>query len=318
MTYSLDSEIINNLQENGRIAFAKIAKKLKVSPRIVQIHYAKMKEAGLIKGTTIILNLPRINIRMRYTANICINASEGDLEKVVESIKSIRVDTLNTTCWTTFGRYNITVGIGSTNLFDVHKLRNLIMQHPSVKSASININQSYFENGRKVDFASGPFPLADLDKVDIKLIKILTKDARAPLKEIGKTLGVSIDTVSRRIKRLEQKDIILGSTVVLSSKACGYLGLCGLYIKIKPGSSILNITEKLLKIPAAISLFHLLGEYNFNLNLHFREYSDIIKVVSQIRKIEEIESFDTVLYLEREWSMPYIFGYDNPESTFVV
>jgi Lrp/AsnC family transcriptional regulator, regulator for asnA, asnC and gidA len=317
MIDSLDSEIINMLQKNGRVAFAKIAKKLKVSPKIVQIHYAKMKKAGLIKATVILLDLTRISILMRYTASIGINALETDLEEVAEYIKRLRIDNVSIhRVWITFGRYNIMVGVGSTHLLDIHNIRNLIMQHPSVKTASININRFYWQNDKKTEFANGPFPTAFLDKIDMELLKVLIKDARVSLKQASKTLGVSIDTVGRRIKRLEQEGVILGSTVVLNSKACGYQGVCAFYIKIKSGSSILNVAEKLIKIPAAIALFHLIGEYDFGINVYFKDYKDIISVVNQIRKIEETEVFDTVLYMSEDWEIPGFSYYEKPENLF--
>ncbi|MCW4046121.1 MAG: Lrp/AsnC family transcriptional regulator [Candidatus Bathyarchaeota archaeon] len=319
MIDSLDSKIIDMLQKDGQIAFAKIAERLKVSPRTVQIHYAKMKKTGLIKGTTLILDLPRIRTSIRYTVNIGVNAVETDLEDVAKYVSSLKINnTVVHKCWITFGRYNMTVGLGSTNLLDVHKIKQMIMQHPSVKTASININRYFWESGIKTEFAAGAVPQVVLDKVDYELLRILSKDARAPLKQISETLAVSDDTVCRRLERLKQKRIILGSTVVLSSKACGYQGLCAFYIKTKAGSNILNAAEKLMKIPAAISVFYLIGEYDFNVNVHFREYEDIATVVSKIRKIEEVSLFDTVWYLSQEWSIPFIFNFEIPRETFYV
>ena len=317
MNDSLDAEIINMLQKNGRAPFAEIAKKLKVSPRIVQIHYAKMKKAGLIKTTVVLIDLSRLNTLLRYSASICLNATEAHLEEVAEYIRNIRIDNVAIhIVWITFGRYNILAGVGSRHLIDIHNLRNLIMQHPSVKTASININRYYWTKDRKTDFANEPSPVAVLDKVDVELLKILLKDARFPLKQIGKTLGVSVDTVSRRINRLEQRGIIVGSTVVLSSKACGYQGSCAFYIKTKSSESISNLAEKLMRVPAAISLFHLIGEYDFNVNVHFKDYGDIVTVVDEIRKIEAVESFDTVLYLSEEWEIPSFAYFANPENLF--
>lgn len=53
---SLDLKIVHALQKDARIPFVDIAKDLKVSPGIVQARFNKMKKAGLIKGSTLILD----------------------------------------------------------------------------------------------------------------------------------------------------------------------------------------------------------------------------------------------------------------------
>jgi DNA-binding Lrp family transcriptional regulator len=58
---------------------------------------------------------------------------------------------------------------------------------------------------------------SDLEK-DRELINLLTADARTPLSQIAKKLGVSRATVQGRLARLEKEGVIAGYTTVLGKE----------------------------------------------------------------------------------------------------
>lgn len=61
-----------------------------------------------------------------------------------------------------------------------------------------------------------------LDEVDVKIIRALQKDARTNFADIAKDCDVSVDTVSKRFKRLMKSGVARGTTVLLNPKSFGY------------------------------------------------------------------------------------------------
>jgi len=61
-----------------------------------------------------------------------------------------------------------------------------------------------------------------IDEVDVKLIRALQRDARANFADVAKDCGVSVDTVSKRFKRMKRIGIVRGTTVLLNPKSFGY------------------------------------------------------------------------------------------------
>ncbi|HDQ06502.1 MAG TPA: AsnC family transcriptional regulator [Candidatus Bathyarchaeota archaeon] len=57
-----------------------------------------------------------------------------------------------------------------------------------------------------------------MDETDSLIIKRMTEDARMSFRKIAKELGVSPDTVISRYRKLEEKGVIRGSTVVINQK----------------------------------------------------------------------------------------------------
>jgi len=53
---NLDKSILAALTENARIAYAELAKKFAVSAGTIHVRIEKMKQAGIIEGTKVVLN----------------------------------------------------------------------------------------------------------------------------------------------------------------------------------------------------------------------------------------------------------------------
>ena len=61
-----------------------------------------------------------------------------------------------------------------------------------------------------------------LDAIDLKIIEILQKDARTPVKDIAKEVFLSSPAVSTRIEKLEKAGIIVGYHAQINYLAFGY------------------------------------------------------------------------------------------------
>ena len=153
-----------------------------------------------------------------------------------------------------------------------------------------------------------------MDKLDFEIMKLLCKDARMPFKSIGDKIGMRTETVFRRFQKLKEEGIISSSTVVLNSKAFGITGLCGLFIKLKSGASA-SIVSKILRTVPQLAVAQLTyGEYDFYVDVYFRDFSEIIELVSILRKQKEIEAIDSITYSDQEWSIPFVGGFEGELS----
>ncbi len=61
-----------------------------------------------------------------------------------------------------------------------------------------------------------------MDKIDFKLISLLQKDARTPLKELAGQVFLSAPAVSARLEKLANQGIILGYHAVADRQKLGY------------------------------------------------------------------------------------------------
>ncbi len=61
-----------------------------------------------------------------------------------------------------------------------------------------------------------------MDKIDAKILEMLQKDARIPLKQIASEVYLSSPAVSARIERLEKEGILQGYQAIVNPVKLGY------------------------------------------------------------------------------------------------
>ena len=94
--------------------------------------------------------------------------------------------------------------------------------------------------------------IADLEELDYALIDLLRQNARMPMVDIARSLGVSRPTASRRLDRLLQEGALhlLAETDIY---ATGRDLLVILELRVE-GRPVTEVAEELAAMPAAISV----------------------------------------------------------------
>ena len=59
----------------------------------------------------------------------------------------------------------------------------------------------------------------NIDKIDMKILSILQKNARITMTELADTVGLSTTPVTERVRRLERENIITGYHARLNPRA---------------------------------------------------------------------------------------------------
>jgi Lrp/AsnC family transcriptional regulator for asnA, asnC and gidA len=61
-----------------------------------------------------------------------------------------------------------------------------------------------------------------IDGIDKIILRSLMKDARTPVLEISRNVGISGAAIHQRLRKLEKSGLISGSKFVINAKAMGY------------------------------------------------------------------------------------------------
>lgn len=73
-----------------------------------------------------------------------------------------------------------------------------------------------------------------MDAIDLKLIALLQKNARAPLKQLAEQVYLSSPATASRIERLERDGIIQGYSVVIDHKKLGFPIIAFINLEVQP------------------------------------------------------------------------------------
>jgi len=100
-----------------------------------------------------------------------------------------------------------------------------------------------------------------IDKIDINIIRVLQKDARANFASIARDCGVSTDTISKRFRKMKKASIIRGTTILLNPKSFGYdcVGSLGIDVSYP---HLRTVVESLRKMPEIVFCTTSMGRHD--------------------------------------------------------
>ncbi len=112
----LDREILQLLEEDGKIPYTEIAKKLIVSHGTVHLRINKLESMGIIKGTGLRIDYQKLGFDVTTLLGIHLKSAK-DQTKVVEKLRQIKevVEVYYTT-----GAYALIIKVHNKNIKDFH------------------------------------------------------------------------------------------------------------------------------------------------------------------------------------------------------
>ena len=117
--------------------------------------------------------------------------------------------------------------------------------------------------------------MKDLDKIDLKILKLLQQNARIPMTELAEKVGLSTTPVTERVKRLERDNIISGYHARLNPHAVGQSLLVFVVIKLrsKSGNICEDFRREVTRIPQILECHLVSGEYDYLIKVRLPDMS---------------------------------------------
>jgi Lrp/AsnC family transcriptional regulator for asnA, asnC and gidA len=109
-----------------------------------------------------------------------------------------------------------------------------------------------------------------IDGIDKKILRALMQDARTPVLEIARQVGISGAAIHQRLRKLEKSKLIAGSKFVINPKVLGYTTMAFVGIYLDKAMSNPEAVKQLKKIPEVLECHYTTGNWSIkNRNLYF-------------------------------------------------
>ncbi|MBT2791911.1 Lrp/AsnC family transcriptional regulator [Paraburkholderia strydomiana] len=133
-----------------------------------------------------------------------------------------------------------------------------------------------------------PAPAA-LDETDRALLAALAEDARRPVSELARLVGLSAPSTAERIRRLEAQGVIERFTVQLDPRALGFT--LQAIVRVKPLPGQLHLVEEVIRrIPEFVECDKVTGDDCFICRLYLHSIEHLDEILSKVAERAETSS----------------------------
>lgn len=135
-----------------------------------------------------------------------------------------------------------------------------------------------------------------MDETDRKLISLLRNDARTNVAALAVKLGVSRGTVTNRLRKLEDSQVIVGYSVRLRPDAEPATIRAWMSVQIE-GNQTRAVIASLLGDPAVGALHDTNGRWDLLAELRTESMAELSQVLERVRLIKGIATTETSILL---------------------
>lgn len=145
----------------------------------------------------------------------------------------------------------------------------------------------------------------ELDDVDIKILRVLQKDCRVKLSEIGKCIGKNVPAARYRVMRLFSSGIIERCIAILNSKKLGYIYDVVIMVRVEPGK--LSELEAFIKNKKEVLFaYAVTGVYDVCIVAVFKDEKHYLKFIDELHTtkcVTETTSFVIIKKIKEQYSI---------------
>ena len=135
-----------------------------------------------------------------------------------------------------------------------------------------------------------------MDELDQQLIALLRQNARLQIADLAHKLGVSRGTINNRLRKLEDRQVILGYTVRLRPEAEPERIRAWMGVLIE-GNTTRQVIASLLGEPGVVALHDTNGRWDLLAEIEAGSTRALSDVLERIRLIGGIRSTETNIHL---------------------
>ncbi len=136
----------------------------------------------------------------------------------------------------------------------------------------------------------------ELDQLDLKILKMLSNDARRSLRDIAKELGLSPATVHNRVRRLIEEGVIKSFSPIIDYSKLGY-DLTALILLQAEGSHLVEVENEVAKLENTCAVYDITGEFDIAVIARFKSRDALNKFIKRLLKIPHVKRTSTSMVL---------------------
>jgi len=310
-----DRKILAELDKNCRISNSALAKKVNKSREAVKYRIQQLQRKGIIEKFITSINPNRLGFYM-FKVYLKLENIPSEREKFFEELKENK-----DIYWMGIsdGAFDLVFAILSKSIPEYFtKINYLLSQWQHLILSKIlgtmvdtrQYNKKFFTNTKdcqQVVFG-GDVIQNEIDKLDSEILHILANDARIALAELARKVNSTIEIVRGRIRKLEEKRIILTYRVAVDLNRLGLeLFKAIIYFRTLSEKDEKSLFEWMKQQPHSIYYIRSLAPWEVEFEFAVESYQHFNKIINDLRENfpHVIRNHEHLIMIYETWMPAY-------------
>lgn len=140
-----------------------------------------------------------------------------------------------------------------------------------------------------------------IDGIDKKILRALMTDARTPILEIARQVGISGAAIHQRLRKLEKSGLISGSKFIINPKVLGYTTMAFVGIFLDKAMNNPDAVRQLKKIPEVLECHYTTGNWSILVKILCKDNEHLMQVLNKdIQTISGVSRTETFISLNQQ------------------
>jgi len=140
-----------------------------------------------------------------------------------------------------------------------------------------------------------------IDGIDKKILRALMEDARTPILEIARNVGISGAAIHQRLRKLEKSGLLAGSKFIVNPKILGYTTMAFVGVYLDKAVSNPEAVKQLKRIPEVIECHYTTGHWSIFIKILAKDNEHLMYVLNtQIQSISGVSRTETFISLQQQ------------------
>ncbi len=310
-----DRKILAELDKNCRISNSALAKKVSKSRESVKYRIQQLQKRGIIEKFITSINPNKLGFYM-FKVYLKLENIPEEREKFFEELKDNK-----DIYWMGIsdGAFDLVFAILSKSIPEYFAKINYLLskwQHLIVSKIlgtmvdTRQYNKKFFTNDKDCKQVTFGSDVVDnqIDKLDSKILNILANDARIPIAELARKVDSTIEIVRGRIRKLEQKEIILTYRIAVDLNKLGLEFFKAIiYFRTLSEKDERALFEWMRREPNSIYYIRSLAPWEVEFEFAVESYQHFNKIINDLRQRfpHVIRNYEHLIMIYETWMPAY-------------
>ena len=138
-----------------------------------------------------------------------------------------------------------------------------------------------------------------IDRLDKKILQMISQDARIPFLEVARECNVSGAAIHQRIQKLRNMGVLIGSEFIVDTYKIGYQTCAYIGIMLTDVKMFNPVVDELKKIPEVVECHYTTGKYAMFIKMYAKDNRHLLRLIlekiSTISGVSGTETFQLSL-----------------------